>query len=348
MQFFKDYSFYYIVRDITYLFKPILGLLVGYQLLNRIGKNPFELVVKTGLIIALYHFLILIISVVVFRASNVNAIREYAGYFSDFEIYALIILIFRDELGIQFSRKKALIYLAIIGASSFMYLARTNFIQFFVLFFALKGYFKINVRSVTILASLFFVAIIGYSAILYINPKRNGVGFEAFLYKVKIAPIEPFKTKINREDYKDLNDNYRSYENILTVREVTNDGPTAILVGKGAGSKIDIKSEMLLNGVLLRYISILHNGFMTVFLKSGLLGVILLILSFRMYFKGSKSKHPIVQQLDLILLGTGLYLILSNWVFMGYYFKADTKSILIGYLICLRSNYINKEKKLLD
>jgi hypothetical protein len=341
---FKDYAFYFIVRDISYLLKPILGLLIGYQLLKKIGENPFELLIKTGLLIAIYHLLLLLVSVFLFRAANINEIREYAGYFSDYEIYAITILIFQDKLGVNFSRKKTIIYLSIIGFSCFMYLARTNFIQFFILIFALKGFFKINVRSVFILTTLLLSAIIGYCSILYINPKRNGEGLESFLYKVKIAPIEPFKTRINRDDYKDLNDNYRSYENIMTIRQVSKEGRINILFGEGAGSKIDLKSEMMLNGVFLRYISILHNGFMTVFLKSGILGVILLLFSFKMYFKGSNSQLQIVQQIDLILLGTGLYLILSYWVFMGYYFKADTKSILIGFLICLRNHHLKKEK----
>ena len=346
VQFFKDYSLYYVIRDITYLLKPILGLLIGYQLLKKVGENPFKVLLYTGLIIAIYHIILVIASILFFHATNINDIRYYAGYFSDYEIYALVILLFKDKFQLNFSRKKTISYILIIGFSSFMYLARTNFIQFFILFFALKGIFKINTRSISILVSLIILAVIGYSTILYINPKRNGEGMEAFLYKIKIAPIEPFKTRINRNDWKDLNDNYRSYENIMTIRKVSGQGLTSLILGEGIGSKIDLKEEIMLNGVKLRYISILHNGYMTVFLKSGLLGVLILIFSFGMYFKGTNSQIPIVQQIDLLLLGTGLFLILSNWVFMGYYFKADTKSILIGFLICLREFYIAEEKKL--
>ena len=60
IQFFREYSLYFIIRDITYLIKPVLGLLLGYQLLKRIGENPFKLIVNTGLIIALLHLIILL------------------------------------------------------------------------------------------------------------------------------------------------------------------------------------------------------------------------------------------------------------------------------------------------
>jgi hypothetical protein len=177
---------------------------------------------------------------------------------------------------------------------------------------------------------------VGYSAILYINPKRNGAGIEAFLYKIKVAPIEPFKTKIDRDNWKDLNDNYRSYENIMTVRQVTRDGLYSVIFGQGLGAQVDLKQKILLGDMELRYISILHNGFMTVFLKSGLLGVFFLLSSIFPLFKKQKTDIPIIKQINYLMIGSGLFLIVSYWVFMGYYFIADTKAIVIGFLICYR------------
>ena len=166
------------------------------------------------------------------------------------------------------------------------------------------------------------------------------------LYKIKIIPQEAFKTKINRENWKDLNDNYRSYENIMTVRQVTRDGIKPILLGQGLGSQIDLKQKIMLGDMELRFISILHNGFMTVFLKSGLLGLFFLLLSFSPYFKKSRSEIPLVKQIDLLFIGIGIFMIMSYWVFMGFYFKADNKSILIGMLLCIREIVLkNKEYK---
>ena len=273
-----NHQLYFIIRDITYISKPIIGLLIGYQLCKKISTNTLALVVKTGFYIAVYHLSILLYSVLFFRVTNINDIRYFAGFFSDFEVYSLILLLFHKKFDLRYSRKKLLIYITIIGFSAFMYLARTNFIQFFILVIAMKGFLKINTKSITILISLVLVCIIGYATILYINPKRNGEGLEAFLYKIKVAPTEPFKTKIKRDNWKDFNDNYRSYENIMTVRQVTRDGIKPTLFGQGLGSKIDLKQKIWLGDMELRFISILHNGFMTVLLKSGLLGVLFFII----------------------------------------------------------------------
>lgn len=203
---------------------------------------------------------------------------------------------------------------------------------------ALKGYFTINKRTIAILATFALSTILLYSAILYVNPKRNGPGIEAFLYKVKIAPTEPFKTKINKEDYKDFNDNYRSLENILTLSQMTAEDKATIIFGKGMGSEVKLHAEVMLDGVVFSKISILHNGFMTVFLKSGLLGVLLLILSIVLLYRNCTHLSPVFKNVNYVFIGTILFLFISYWVFMGFYFKADTKSILIGFIIAYVEN----------
>jgi hypothetical protein len=208
----------------------------------------------------------------------------------------------------------------------------------------MKGYFAINKRSIIVLTTITLVALTGYSAIYIYNPNRGAKGLEAFLFKIKNAPIEPFKTKIDVSNWKDFNDNYRSYENILTIRQVGNAGIKDVIIGQGLGSSIDLKKEVWLQSSYMRYIPFLHNGFMTIFLKSGLLGVFVLLLSIFYFFRMNKSKIDVVKNLNYMLLGTGIYLILSYWVFMGFYFTVDTKTIFIGFIICYKELYLKSNK----
>lgn len=334
-----DYQTYFIIRDITYLLKPVIGLFLGYQLCQKNLKNAFNLVVTTGVFIAVCHILIIVNAIFYFGVRTVADLRFYSGYFSDYEIYTLIILLFYKKFDLNYSKKKALILTLIVGFSAFMYLARTNFIQFLILFLALKGYLAVNRKSITIFATIILVSIIGYSAVLSINPRRDAEGVEGFLYKIKVAPLEPFKTKINREDYKDFNDNYRSYENIMTIRQVTRDGITPTIFGKGLGSQIDLKQEVWLGDMNLRFISILHNGFMIVFLKSGLLGILIYLYTIFYFFKTRKSENQVVQNINLLFIATGVFLFISNWVFLGFYNLTESKTILIGFLIAYREKY---------
>jgi hypothetical protein len=207
---------------------------------------------------------------------------------------------------------------------------------------AMKGWLVLNIKAIKTISSLIVVTIISYIALFSYNPKRNGSGLDEFLFKVKNAPVEAFSTKINRSDWKDFNDNYRSYENVRTVEQLSHNGN--MLFGEGMGSQVDLKQKVYLGDMELRHISILHNGYMTVFLKSGIPGVVLLLGSIFFFFKRFNSFSEIDSQINLIFIGTGLFLLFSNWVFMGFYNQVDTKSLLIGFLFAYK-NHIQKTNK---
>lgn len=335
---FFEYQTYFIIRDITYLLKPITGLLLGYQLFTKHIKNPFQFIVYAGLSIACYHLFLVFYGIVVEGAKNVREIREHAGYFNDFEVYTLVILIFSKQLNLGFSKNKTRLFILILAISSFFYLARTNFIQFIVLVAALKGFLVLNVKSLKVVLGIVIATLMAYSAIYYYNPRRNGKGMDEFLYKIKIIPTEAFSTKIDRFDWKDFNDNYRSYENIRTVQQLNYN--ENLLFGEGAGSQVDLKQKLMLGDMLLRHISILHNGYMTVLLKTGLLGLSIYLLSIFFFFRKERSSNPILKNIHYIFVGTGVFLILSNWVFLGLYNQIDTKSLLIGFLFAYKNEIL--------
>ncbi|HSD14322.1 MAG TPA: hypothetical protein VLB74_06715 [Flavobacterium sp.] len=340
VSFFNNVKPYNFIRDFAYILKPIFGLLVGYQLCKNHIKSPLKTAVYAGLFIAVIHLSMVAYSLIVLGDRTMPDIRLHSGYYSDFEVYVVILLLFYKQFEIDLTRKQYLWFLTIIGLSSFLYLARTNFIQFVILYLAVKGYLKINERSIVVMSTLIISVLIGYTAIYYYNPKRGGSVTEALLYKIKNAPIEPFKTKIDVNDWKDFNDNYRSYENILTVQQVTKKGTSAVFFGEGLGSSIDLKREVWLLSSYMRYIPFLHNGYMTVFLKSGLLGVLVLLISIGLFFVNKRTEIPLVNNVNLLFLGTGFFLIISYWVFMGFYFVPDSKSVFIGALFAFKSKLL--------
>ena len=284
-----------------------------------------------------------IIAFITGNASTLVLLRVNCGYFNDYEVYTLIFLLFHKKFNIEISKKRLYLYVVLMIVSSFFYLARTNFIQFIVLTIALKGYFTVTTRSIKVISSVLLATAISYAVIYNLNPKRDGSGVEQFLYKIKNAPIEPFKTKIDVTNWKDINDNYRSYENILTLRQVTENEPRAIILGEGIGSTVDLKQKMWLQNSFMRYIPFLHNSYMTVFLKSGVLGIFLLVFYLYILMKNRKSKIPLVQNINMLLVGTAVFLIISNWVFLGMYNTSDNKSIVVGFLIALREFEIQKK-----
>lgn len=337
---FFNYKLYFVIRDITYLLKPIFGLILGYQLFYNKTKNPFQYIVYAGVVIASYHLLLVAWGILVEGAKNVAQIRDYGGYFNDFEVYTLIILLFHEQFQLNFTKQKTRIFISVLAISSFFYLARTNFIQFVILFMAMKGWLIFNKRSITIVSTLVVFSVLSYAAIYNYNPRRSGSALDEFLYKIKLIPLEAFATKINRNDWKDFHDHYRSYENVRTVEQLSHNGN--LLFGEGMGSQVDLKQKVYLGDMELRHISILHNGYMTIFLKSGIPGILVLFGSIFFFFKKFNSYNEIDSKINLLFLGTGIFLIFSYWVFLGFYNLIDTKTLLIGYLFAYK-NHIQKE-----
>ena len=335
---FFDHQTYFFIRDITYILKPICGLLLGYQLFNKYFENPYRILVYAGLSIAVYHLLLVFIGIVFYGARTVAVIREHGGYFNDFEVYTFIILVFHKQFSLGFSKQKTRYFIVIMALSSFFYLARTNFIQMVVLSLALKGFFILNKKSIIIVLGTLFLALSGYAAVYYYNPVRNGKGLDEFLYKIKMIPAEAFSTKINRHDWKDFNDNYRSYENIRTLEQLSRQ--ENLWFGQGLGSKVNLKQKIYLGDMQLQYISILHNGYMTVLLKAGLAGLFIYLISIFLLFKNSFVENKKLQLLNRLFIGTGVFLIISNWVFMGFYNPVDTKTLLIGFLFAYKNQIL--------
>lgn len=344
---YKDYPLFIRIRDFTYLVKPILGILIGYQLCRNHNCKPFQTIIVTGLIIAIVHLIIVFSSVLLYNVRNIHQLRHYGGFFSDYEVYALVIVLFYKKFELQLSRKEFYTAAIIIGLSSFLYLSRTNFIQFAILILAMKGYFVLNKKSLTVIGAFLIAVIIGYSYIYSMNLSRNGTGMEALLYKIKNAPIEAFKTKVDKDDWQDFNDNYRSYENIITVRQVKSEGITGILFGKGMGSTIKLGKRVWTNdGTYITKAAILHNAYFTIFLKSGLVGVLFCFYFIYLLFKQNKTDVELIKNINLLLIGTGVFLVLANWVLLGLYLKLDNKSILLGFILAYKELILKEEKVL--
>jgi hypothetical protein len=349
--FFQYHKSYNYARDVAYLLKPILGLVIGYNVCKSVGTKTLMAIVYTGLALAVIHIATLAFYYTVFAIRTVHELRHYGGYFNDFEIYVLILLLFRKQFGIDIGRYKASLFIAIIVFSGLLYFARTNMIQFVILFMALKGYLRVTKKSVTVLVTAIVLIGSAYAAIYYYNPQRRGPGIEAFLYKIKIAPLESFKTRINQDDWKEFNDNYRSFENIMTVRQVSGNSTLAVVIGEGLGATVDIGREMWSNdGELIRYMPVLHNANMTVFLKSGLVGVFFLwCFIFYLYRQGHGGGEKL-RYVNYLIVGSAIFLVVSNWIFMGLYLKLDSKSIFFGFLICYKELLVkqNRLKQLED
>jgi hypothetical protein len=347
--FFYDHQLYNIVRDISYFIKPIVGLLIGYQCFRSDSVNFFKTILYCAAIIATIHCFVLLISFIRYPIPNIHRIRYFGGYFSDFETFALLILVFRKKLNIYLSTRKFWLLFTLITTSLILYFARTNMIQFFIIACGMFGLFQLTPKKIIGFLVLVIIGGITYKIIYDLDPKRNGEGLDAFLYKIKNAPREIYDPGVKNDNSPRFHDNFRSYETKVTVKQMSENNDFGIWLGNGFGAIVDYHVQIhTTDGNNVRFAPILHNGYTTIFLKTGIIGLIIYI-SAMIYLSTifTKTTNVYLNNIKLLINSTGIFLFLSTLVFLGFYLKLDNKSLFVGgiiayYEIMRKKQHINK------
>ncbi|MCD6180229.1 MAG: O-antigen ligase family protein [Bacteroidales bacterium] len=334
--FFYSYSNWDIARDIAYFLKPILLLFLGYALIHKI-KDPnfiFQVFVYLGLAFAIWHIYNIITFPELFNTS-INIIRNSTGLSNHVELLALVFLIISLKYpDIQIFKEKRTIYyaLGILGISFILYFSRTMWVAVFILLLASFGYAKITLKALKYI-SLFVLLIVSFYIYLYsIDIRRNEPGISTFLYKMKIAPEEIFLPKVDLNDHASLWDHWRAYEAKMALEQMSG---FQHLVGRGFGSQVDLLFVAPLDEKGMRYISHLHNGYILIYYKTGIIGLLFYLLFILHLYLHTFSKKEIYQTLPInnLISAIGIYLFFSTLIISGIYNTSSIYTLLLGALL---------------
>ena len=200
-----------------------------------------------------------------------------------------------------------------------------------LLLLSINGYTKITMKGLKAMG-IFLLAIIGFYIFLHsIKIDRGKPGLEAFLFKVKIAPEEIFKTRIDRENHKELWDHWRGYE-AKRAFDLMTEYPSSFVFGTGYGSLVNLKFEAPLTGENkgMKFISELHNGFAYVFYKTGIIGLIIylsfLISLYKVIYKNSNYATAFISSIGILYFFTTLTI-------TGIYNSRDIIIFILGALL---------------
>jgi hypothetical protein len=329
-----NYLFFNVIKDLFHFLKPILGIAIGYLFYKKI--NDFRYFIKTivlsGLVSALIHF-ITIIRYGGLVSGSINEIREFSRD-NFLELFALFFLFFyaKFQLGALF--KKAIyskIIMAILLVSNILYFSRTMAVVAIILFLSLKGYTLLTRKTIKVIVGVLAMVGLFYTTLYSVKIDRNKPGIQAFLYKVKIAPTEIFKTNIDRENHKDLWDHWRGYE-AKRAFALMGKYPESIILGTGHGSLVNLKFKAPLgnDGKGIQYISELHNGYVYILYKTGIIGIglymLFLIGLYRRIYFNTKITTVYISAIGLVFMFTTLTI-------TGIYNPRDINVFILGALL---------------
>ena len=168
---------------------------------------------------------------------------------------------------------------------------------------------------------------------------RNAKGVEAFLYKIKIAPEEIFETKIDRENHKELWDHWRGYE-AKRAFSLMEKQPSSFIFGTGFGSLINLKFKAPVGEKEMKYISRIHNGYVFVLYKSGIIGLLLyLLFLINLYLKIYKrNSFNELYFTDRLIVSISVFYFFSYLIITGIYIPIDAVVFILGGLLAVEKN----------
>ena len=162
---------------------------------------------------------------------------------------------------------------------------------------------------------------------------------DKFIDKMARSFIEISSDSSKEWDFVRINTDWRGYEVYRTKEEFKTANLNEQLLGYGFGKKINLNVEIYLGVEKFTEIAVLHNGYYYIYLKSGIIGM-LLFLSFTSnlfikYFRISRKYQQLIE--GKILIGISLWMLLATYVVAGPYNPkyAFTFCMLIGYLTIL-------------
>lgn len=318
-------------KDIVFFSKPVISLLLSYQIFKFINSKEifFRIIINLGVICAIIHLYIVVF------ITNHNNIHDLRAYTKDnfIELFSLYFLFnYFKEFGVKFTNqlKLKIIYFILI-VSIIFYFSRMMIIIGLILFISHLGYTRLNKKSIIVLITGFFSLLGFYTLLNLSNIDRNGDGLEAFLYKIKIAPEEVFKSKIDKDNHQDLWDHWRGYEAKMAF-ELMNKNPSSFIFGNGHGSLVNLKmfAPLVEDPKGIKFISHLHNGYAFIFYKLGIIGLILYFtFLFKLYWVGQNNLDLVSKTISAISI---IYFI-TTLTITGVYNTVDNIIFILGGLI---------------
>lgn len=339
--FFNQFEIYNWVKDFAYFSKPLLAILAGYLLAKSI--NSFKAILECILIVSLIFSIIHIAEVFIFvdfNTANISEIRKVGGISNEIEVFSLMILIASkkySEIRIINNKFLKTTVLIVLSLSSILYFSRSMTVSFVIFLLSIYGYLKITKKGIKYASIVLLIFGMFYIYLFNADIKRGETGIESFLYKMKNAPAEVFSPvkKINPKNHAELWDRWRAYEAGMAISQV--DNYYGVLFGKGFGSLIDLKLHVYLGQGKMRYIPHLHNGYVTIYYKTGIVGVVLYLIFLSLiyrfsYFKTNNNQKKIVLNL---IGGLAVHFLFTTLIVTGIYNVSESYTLILGMLLYL-------------
>lgn len=341
----RQAGFYGFIKDVVYFLRPLTVMLAAYYAVQKLRTKAdfYNIIVLVGFGFALIHLLDIGIGLLRYRP-NLQKFRELFGKLNHVEMVALFLIACIRDLPIKKTRFTLLYKWAVAAlmVSFLLYFSRTMIVVLVLMILAYYGYLKLNARGAVM--GLFLLAFgAGFAFFLSqyepdeSQPQTVLTGFLAKVKNSYTETFEPIEFDTYLKDRRSLWPRWRAYEASLVLNEVEQERKW--LQGKGFGSTVDTGFELRLNGEMIQHLPTVHNGVAYVYMKTGILGLLLYFTIFLVLY-GYNYRTPKDQEhksYNSVLVAVGFYMLAATMVVTGIFKPYMMVGFLIGGSFALKN-----------
>jgi len=349
VHFLEGLNYYFFFRDIYYFIQSLFFILMGIYLFSEIKNSLIllKILVVSSFIVTLYKFNELLTDPSLLLKVGLAVRYEY-DLSNTTALVAFIIIYYARRVRLSlFNRYFELLIMWASFSSIAISFSRTIYVVtllLLVLPYIRKSMIVTQMYFATFLLVLF--VIFGNTFMDIETGKTQGITFEEkFLHSLDEITVKDYG-----DDAAAINNNWRGYEAFLGLSKYYTGNIGELFLGLGYGAYVE-SPYWLFQGKKLEYLPIFHNGYITILLKTGFVGLILFFAFLYILLQTANEviRKPQNREIELLamLLQAMVFLILFYTFVVHGIFQTTVpvlNLLLIG--ICLQTIGNNKIKLL--
>jgi hypothetical protein len=277
-------SLFDVGKDIWYFSGPVVYISFGYLVFEKLGS--WQRLVQPLVVIGAYACLITIVGVVSNReqllaTTKVEDYRHITGLGTLLFVIPTVVLFLMRHLGLPTT---GVTRLTMVRATTYILstiAVLSTFSRTTIVCLAAGLVCTVNPRFTPRRVRNYTAFVLGAAVLLAIassmlHTDKVGVLLDSFVQKTANTSSEV--NVHSYETFEDINLNWRGFEAARAAKTYAEFSDTEKLFGGGFGTMVDLGFAMKLLVDYFEFIPLLHNGYMELLVKTGLLGLTLFIV----------------------------------------------------------------------
>ena len=321
-----------VLRDFFYFTTPILLIIFDIICTVHLTLNKFVLLITYfGLFYSIYY----VVSFILLSFQDTYGLDEMRGLIGPGNIISILSFYFLITNIAKDKYTKILIlrilFILLNSLAIFLFNSRSYFICFIIFLFFFFQTFPLRIKFALIIFSILVIVLL-----TTININSDNSFYGKALNSFNEISIN------NGAELSENISNYRAFETLAAIDTYLTGNSLNYIIGQGFGKLIDLKIEIQLTTESWQFIPLVHNGYMYILVKTGILGILFFFI-FLINIYPSKQLQRIPQKhlyLRVILKSLIISCLLTNFVINGF-FNLEMQFL----LICLGAffNYLKIE-----